>query len=251
MKMTAEQLKFLDKLVSDLANALPAVEEFGTEDGDTYEIPHTVSNAMSEKYPEMKAFSGITKLCVTVPELPFVVKIPYTGIWEYYKDYDDCCGNCGECTLEVCCENREGEYHFSEFFYNYCDKEIRDYEDAIEIYPEAAEILVPTEYYISLNGHKFYLQEKVNVYHYDDEVTKHPVYRKRAKLVDEYYRKKSYYINNQWSVKAIQFFGTQKFFDFVAKLYYVGNIFGDLHSGNLGYRFNGAPCILDFAGFNN
>lgn len=251
MKMTAEQSKFLDKLVSDLVNVLPATDKFGTEDGDTYEMPHTVSNAMSEEYPEMKVFSGISKLCVVVPELPFVVKIPYTGIWEYYQDCDDCCGNCEECTLDECCNEREGEYHFSEFFYDYCDKEIRDYEEAIEICPEAAEILVPTEYYTSLNGHKFYLQEKVDVYHHDEEITKHPVYRKRAKLVDEYYRKKNYYINNQWSVKAIQFFGAQKFFDFVAKLYYVENIFGDLHSGNLGYRLNGAPCILDFAGFNN
>jgi len=251
MKMTPEQLKFLDKLVNDLANVLPAVEKFGTEDGDTYGIPHTVSNAMSEEYPEMKAFSGISKLCVVVPELPFVVKIPYTGTWEDYPDCDDCCGNCEECTLEVCCNDRKGGYHFSEYSYDYCEKEIRDYEAAIEICPEAAELLVPTEYYTSLNGHKFYLQEKVDVYHYDDEITKNPVYRKRAKLVDEYYRKKSYYINNQWSVKAIQFFGVPKFFDFVAKLYDVKNIFRDLHSGNLGYRFNGAPCILDFAGFDN
>ena len=249
--MTPEQLKFLDKLVNDLANVLPAGEEFGTEDGDTYGITYIVSNAMSEEYPEMKAFSGISKLCVVVPELPFVVKIPYTGTWEYYPDCDDCCGNCEECTPEVCCNDREGEYHFSEYSYDYCEKEIGDYEAAIEICPEAAELLVPTEYYTSLNGHKFYLQEKVDVYHYDGEITEHPVYRKRAKLVDEYYRKKSYYINNQWSVKAIQFFGAPKFFDFVAKLYDVENIFRDLHSENIGYRFNGAPCILDFAGFDN
>lgn len=249
--MTPEQLKFLDKLVSDLAKALPAVEKFGTEEDDANEIMDTVYDAIGKEYPEMKMYSGISKLCIIVPELPFAVKIPYTGIWEYYQDLDDCCSNCEKCTLEVCCYKREGQYEFSEFYCDYCDKEIRDYEEAVEICPEAAEILIPTEYYATQNGHKFYLQEKVNVYHHDDEITKHPVYRRRARLIEDYYRKKHYYINNQWSVKAIQFFGAQKFFDFVGKLYYVENIFGDLHSGNLGYRLNGAPCILDFAGFNN
>lgn len=251
MKMTIEQKEFLNTLIDDVSKALPPVEKFGTDDGDADEIINKVFNEIGNSYPEMEINSGISKLCVSVPELPFVVKVPYKGIWNYSYNDEDCCGDCDQCTLEVCCNETEGTYEFSEFTYNYCDKEIEDYESAVEICPEAAEILVPTEYYTAHEGYEFYIQEKVDVYSYDDEITKQPVYSKRAKLVDNYCGKKNYYINNQWSVKAIQFFGAQKFFAFVAKLYDVENIFRDLHTGNLGYRLNGAPCILDFAGFNN
>lgn len=247
--MTKKEEILLNELIGKIIDLAPEYEHFGTEDGDTDEdhLPIYFDSDFFDKFKDARIASGISKMVIILPELPFVVKIPYAGIYAYdyedeYEEYD-CHNRYGD-------YDEEGEGHFKFFRYDYCAKEIDDYERAVNACPEAENFLLPSEFYTEINGYKFYLQEKVKGYNSIIEDDLDAKTSRRRTLVDKLLHKKDIYLNSTWGALAISFFGTKKFMSFVDTLYVSQHsIFADLHCGNLGIRANGAPCILDFADF--
>ena len=55
-----------------------------------------------------------------------------------------------------------------------------------------------------------------------------------------------------WIANAIEKYGLEAYRKFVDFIYNQRpEVSGDLHLGNVGYRLDGTPCILDYAGWSH
>jgi hypothetical protein len=209
-------------------------EDFGPdEDGCDYGemIEEVTIQLPRDKYQYR---CGATQFVIIADDLDYVVKIPFCGCWEF--PYDE--------------EKEERIYSYGlEFFSfekyrNYCDHAIDIYEKA-EL-SEVNDIFAETIFLgKSKNGYPIYIQEKIAATWEDDETPRNPSRDSMRKASDiAAHRLSPFPI--QWVAVAIENYGE----DFVEKLIdFCKENVDDLHHGNIGYRTDGTPVIIDYAGY--
>ena len=207
-------------------------EEFGCDEcNDITESMDEVIDALdldSEEYNY-----GATKFVIYLNNKE-VIKIPFNGEW-FYQYPDD---------------NLEEGWFFDPFQYhkgNYCDKEMELYAEAEEFGIE--QIFSNIEFVgMSKNDIPIYKSERVHLFCYDEnEKQSSKEAMESVRMMNAEVNRVSSYFNVNWLGNAIDYYGEEfirKVLKFIDK-----HGLSDFHGGNLAYRDNGAPVIIDYAGF--
>lgn len=199
--------------------------------------------------PEVETHWGATQVCIIDPDLEDVIKIFFNGEFENIYDEDD----------------YGYDVEFTEFCHDYANIAETIYKDAKELgfgdFFAAFEKIGETDG----SGRPVFRQEYVTPL--EDGGDSHPskkaidiVVKKQNthnddennSLFDEVAymeRAKWRTFDTNWTAAAIDAYGyelVERFLSFVRET----NIYLDMHSGNYGYRKDGTPCILDWAGFD-
>lgn len=214
--------------VKDILNiSFPA--EFGSnEDGeDTYAIEDVYNQLDSN----VKTAYGASKFVILLNDKE-VVKVPFNGCF-WYDDIDE-----------------EGGWRFDEFNNNdYCATEAAIYADAVALGVE--KFFASTKYYGStVEGTPIYISERVyGLYENDDaryKITSSEDSNKKATEIRNGYS--SPIACTEWLAKAIEFYGINAVMDLLAfiELEHIS----DFHTGNIGFRKDGSPVILDYSGYD-
>ncbi len=172
---------------------------------------------------------GISKFVVFLNDKE-VVKIPFNGVFKYNENSDD-------------------YDNFNEFsVINYCEIEANYYEEAKEW--GVAEFFAGTRFVGYTKDHTpFYVSERINATIDDmwnkvseDSIHAAHVYADSRKGV------RGRKLSDHWLALALERYGkakVDKFIDFL-----VAFDINDLHQGNIGFRDNGDPVLIDYSGFN-
>ena len=179
---------------------------------------------------------GVSKMAIIIPGCSLVIKIPFNGKW-----YSDSTWN----EEKQCYEEKEDLFEPFYEYEDYCALEESVYQNA-----EAAgfeQYLAKTSFYKTIKNCYVYVQEKVYTLYSDKASTPSEGSRKK---IDE--RNDEYLGSKDWSACFIDFFGEEAFENFYHYCEYEGKvcIANDLHSGNIGFRVDGSPVILDYSGWN-
>ena len=188
---------------------------------------------------------GMSKFVITAPSLgDIVIKVPFSGTYDYYGD--DCADNFSKNDIVI----NEGDYWYTYTpFYkqDYCQIEYKKYK---ALWRKNLDCFVAkTQYYKTLpNGISVFLQEKV-IPKYDDWHNRKPSLRSKD-IAKRWIYNDVLALDSTWLASCIDFYGepkTRRFMD------YCNNedtdILADPHSGNLGYREDNTPVILDYSNF--
>ena len=181
---------------------------------------------------------GVSKMAIIIPGCSLVIKIPFNGQWKYEERYNKETG-----------EYEEGEEYFEPFYEyeDYCALEESVYKNA-----EAAgfdQYLAKTSFYKAIKNCCVYVQEKVFGLYSDKASTPTDDSRRKIKA-----RRDGYIGTSDWSACFIDFFGEDAFEKFYNYCVYGDDehemcIEDDLHAGNIGFRADGSPVILDYSGW--
>ena len=181
---------------------------------------------------------GVSKMAIIIPGCSLVIKIPFNGQWKYEEKYNKETG-----------EYEEGEEYFEPFYEydDYCALEESVYKNA-----EAAgfdQYLAKTSFYKAIKNCYVYVQEKVFGLYSDKASTPTDDSRRKIKA-----RRDGYIGTSDWSACFIDFFGEDAFEKFYNYCVYGDDehemcIDDDLHAGNIGFRADGSPVILDYSGW--
>ena len=181
---------------------------------------------------------GVSKMAIIIPGCSLVIKIPFNGQWKYEERYNEETG-----------EYEEGEECFEPFYEydDYCALEADVYKNA-----EAAgfdQYLAKTSFYKAIKNCYVYVQEKVFGLYSNKASTPTDDSRRKIKA-----RGGGYIGTSDWSACFIDFFGEDAFEKFYNYCVYGDDehemcIDDDLHAGNIGFRADGSPVILDYSGW--
>ena len=181
---------------------------------------------------------GVSKMAIIIPGCSLVIKIPFNGQWKYEEKYNKETG-----------EYEKGEEYFEPFYEydDYCALEESVYKNA-----EAAgfdQYLAKTSFYKAIKNCYVYVQEKVFGLYSDKASTPTDDSRRKIKA-----RRDGYIGTSDWSACFIDFFGEDAFEKFYNYCVYGDDehemcIDDDLHAGNIGFRADGSPVILDYSGW--
>ena len=190
--------------------------------------------------------NGISKVAIIFYDLPFVLKIPFNGHWEYDYEYD------AEHDEWYDTEEPRFNYFYCARAYDssdYCWNEL----DKVELAQDRGygELLADmADVYTDSNGRHFYIQEKVLPLHEASSVVSKPSNDslKKAQSMDSIYNS----CNVEWRASVIEHYGEQFWISFVnwnesGDLGYLE----DMHGGNYGYRYDGTPVLFDVAGYRD
>lgn len=222
----------LTKVFNEIVKKVP--ENFGWDEYNTEEENTAViSEALKDAKVAEGAYRGATKAVAVVSGCSSVLKVPYSGKWDYDKSVD-----CDYFT------RFEGADNSKDHNWDYCLTEYEVYEAAKE---NGLDIFFPkTEIMGECESGTVIKQERVlDFYEYcsiSEDRTIELVYLD-AKYCD--------LINSQWIAAAIERYGktmVDKLIDFLEDNFPI--VVEDLHNGNIGFRENGDPIILDFSGWN-
>lgn len=185
---------------------------------------------------------GASKFVIIDKSCSHVVKIPFHGTEHYEDIYNE--------------ETDEYEYtddsYFEDFYgamtdgWNYCGDEAYIYSLAEEAGFEKffAETKLLT--YTKREGIPIYIQERVESF--SRGKTKSKASEKSKEIAEVYHNNVHLArIHKDWIADAIEFYGEDYVREFLEWYKEYAN---DLHSGNIGYRFNGEPVILDYSGYH-
>ena len=211
--------------VKDILNiSFPA--EFGSDE-DT-EVTYAIEDVYDQLDGTVKTAYGASKFVIFIND-DEVVKIPFNGCYWYDED-------------------AEGGWRFDEFNNNdYCATESAVYADAVALGVE--KFFASTKYYGStIEGTPIYVAERVYTLYENDElrnktnVTKDSI--NTAKEISIEYHK---HFPQIWLEKAVEYYGEQAVIDLMAfiDLEHIN----DFNTGNVGFRKDGSPVILDYSGY--
>ena len=208
--------------VNDMKNLI-VPDQFG---GDEDDYENASFNRIIDQIGEDIQYAyGASKFVIFPEEEDIVIKLPLNGEFHWNSDDDD----------------------YTEFTYlrntNYCEDEEQIYfmakKAGIEFFFAATECGGFTK-----NGVPFYVSTRILTEIAADVV----VPSENSKSLAKKYRKEySYCLPYHWLAEAIEYYGNNKvlqLINFVDK--YKIN---DIHTGNVGYRADGAPCIFDYSGY--
>lgn len=125
--------------------------------------------------------------------------------------------------------------------FDYCAREYENYKDAVKVGIEG--LFAKTEYLGTINGHKVYAQERLNLNDYLD--TNNYSRSDRGRYSTSYSR--SVGICDALAESIICSYGTETYEKFVEFCEYKS--INDLHMGNF-VGVEGAPVIYDFSGYH-
>lgn len=174
--------------------------------------------------------NGVSKVVIDIEKLPFVIKLPFDGMWNYdeeeEKDYFE--RYCGA---------------YSKYGDNYCEAELR-YTRLLE--EEGYGYLVPEmDFLCVVDDRPFYIQSRVrplieccnNLTPTEDSLQKALNCRGPFDLT--------------WRALAYDFYGEEVFNGFLEwATNNAPDVISDAHGGNYGIDMAGRPVLLDISGFN-
>lgn len=190
--------------------------DFGTYEGDLLDIPtELVSTHTQFAY-------GVTKLVIFLNDSE-VVKVPFNGGFE---DEDE-------------------EYFYCFEIENYCEREAYFYDEAVNA--GVSEFFAKTKFagYAEC-GRPLYKSERV--FEYMSEKTldiRHKEPSQKAK--NNASNSECGVLPFDWLARAYDYYGEEKVKKFIAFLDEFD--ITDLHNGNIGFRENGAPVLLDYSDY--
>lgn len=220
--------------------ALHLPDDFGIADDEavqSLDIDYLARDLAAVRCPSFRIFHGVSKAVINIQELPFVIKIPFNGMWYYDYTVDD-----------------DETNYFVEFQYageksnDYCWLEKSLSEEATEAGFGA---LVPEIMYVGeFNGHNFYLQEKVVPFDEESQPLSHS-----SRESQEAVKQLSYdyrVCSPAWIAAIIESYGESYWKHFVDWGNSEGfGILEDMHARNYGFRCDGRPVIFDIGGFSD
>lgn len=223
----------IDKeLVNQVVSALDIPEDFGLFDSETTSVTNDYEDIIAHNFNGYLA-SGVTKLVIVLSSLNYVIKIPYSGEWSVNYDDDELIFT----PFEYANDLAEFDIHNSNW--DYCENEVTKYNIAKE---HGFADFFPETVYV---GNGVYAQEKCMEID-EEEYTPSESSRALCRTNWKHFRG----IDADWVALAIDWYGfdrVMKFFDFIDEY----RMNEDLHRGNIGFRMNGAPIILDFSGYRD
>lgn len=203
----------------------------------------------SEYFPEVPSGceikAGCSKMVFIFKDNPFVIKTPFRQIEsddqiEYECDLEECDRDCSNCS---CCTHYIGSGGIEDLSCDYCDLEEEVYLKSVEAGVDR--FFCKTTFLGDANGEfPVYLQERCaapGLYN----TTRNP----SKDSLNRFYQDSSNCIfGPTYDAFIVDFYGE----DFHKKLAQFITDYGidDFHSGNMGFRANGEPCIYDYSGFN-
>ena len=205
---------------------------FGSdEDG---EQTYVIEEVYSQLDNTVKTAYGASKFIIFLNDKE-VIKIPFNGCFWY------------DCELE---QETGDPWRFDEFIHkDYCAIEEEKYDKAVDAGLE--KFFASTQYCGNTkNNVPVYISERVCTFFDNASV------REKTDTISEnsWEKAKSYKksfnskIHEEWLARAIEYYGedaVSALLDFIKK----ENIY-DLHTDNIGFRYNGAPVILDYSSYN-
>lgn len=197
---------------------------------------------------------GISKLVIIAPSLKnTVIKIPFKGFYDKYED-----DGYNKHKDIVYFDENLYEYDFSAFENartkdrtDYCAVEYEKYQKLKDLNFEI--FVAETAFYTTLsNGIKIYIQEKAYSSEDDPNWSSRKSTQRSHNLARHWSEDEGITINTEWVGLCIDKYGeeiTKKFLDYCN--YKDPIIISDCHCGNIGYRMDGTPLIIDYSGFEN
>lgn len=255
----------MNKILTEIISKIVIPAEFGPRDDEDFELPPIFYEVLSKYDVEWDWRNGASKLVLVFPEFGVALKIPFNGFFERYNETPEF-SECADCEVSRCCRNNcpfsiewETNEGFSEFSgadvednWNYCKVEAEYYQIAKDAGCE--KFFARTEFLgLTANNYPVYIQELcIPSDECGDDVEKkynscsqHS--KTKAKEIREQTRD---YFGRYWSTLAVEVYGEELFETFLkyfAKEH--SEMFGDMHSGNYGYRADGTPVIFDFSDY--
>lgn len=222
----------LTKVFNEIVKKVP--EKFGWDEYNTdKENTAIISEALKDANVAGGTYCGATKAVAVISGCSSILKVPYSGKWDYDESVD-----CDYFTRFRGADNSE------DHGWDYCLTEYEVYEAAKE---NGLDIFFPkTEIMGECKSGTIIKQEKVlDFYEYcpvsEDETIKF------VNSDIKYYC----FADSLWVAAAIERYGkamVDKLIDFLENNFPI--VIEDLHNGNIGFRKNGEPIILDFSGWN-
>lgn len=249
------------KIVEDILSIMTIPVQFGgNPDYNDYSmldgIGEKIRDYIDEKELEcpFSTDSGVSKGVIIFEKLGIVIKIPYVGLYERATD----CSNCGWENCETCplteedleddfipFDNADDIYELKRYSnWDYCENELVKYEKARE--EGFVDFFPKTEFYGLVDGHPVYLQEKVKSFYAGLE--DRPPSRVARESYENSRRVQSAPISEEWLLQAIDFYGLERLESFLVFIEKEG-LDDDLHDGNIGFNYQNAPILLDWAGW--
>lgn len=198
-------------------------------DEDT-EVTTAIERVYDQLDKNVETAFGVSKFVIFLNN-DEVAKIPFNGSFWYDS-------------------NEEDGYRFDEFNNSdYCATEAAVYADAVALGVE--KFFASTKYYgKTAEGTPVYISERVYSLYEDDnirsKITSSEASNKKATEIKTDY---SVHISStEWLAKAIEFYGADaviNLIDFI-ELEHIN----DFHSGNIGFRKDGSPVLLDYSGYD-
>ena len=198
--------------------------------------------------------SGISKLVIFVQGEPFVIKIPYTKLFDDESYNSDLSYWENEDSEEYPEPEREEYYQNFEFAtslevettsnWDYCELECAFYEKAYE--EGLAQYFAKEELYAIVKNHPIYIQEKVTPLEFQKAAFDNNSFKKFDSTRQRCSDLKVKCFSSRWITDFFDYYGEQEFIklsNFLEKM----KIY-DLHEGNLGY-YCGAPVLIDYSDF--
>ena len=200
---------------------------FGSdEDGEETDV---IEDVYAQLDSSVETAYGVSKFVIFLNENE-VVKVPFSGC--YWWD-----------------DNEEGGYRFDEFMNtDYCETEAAIYADAVALGVE--KFFASVKYRgTAEGGTPIYLAERVYSF-YENDTLRYVINSSEDSLKKAGELKKEYCVGfpPEWLAKAIEYYGLNDVIDLIAFVD-LENI-NDFHSGNVGFRKDGSPVILDYSGYH-
>ena len=181
--------------------------------------------------------TGVTKLVIIPKHEKYVIKIPFSGSYNWVGDYEPFYGASGPCED------------------NYCEAELDYYQTAVE--EGFDEFFLPIERVLTDSGYYVYIQAKAESFCCDMEDEDEAQFssiesRKKYRDLDNH-TTITYNFNNieLWMSSCLEQLegNVEKLVNFISFLH-EWSIDQDLHRGNVGYYHN-KPVIIDYGGYND
>ena len=197
---------------------------------------------------------GMSKLVIIAPSLKdIVIKIPFSGVYDkYYDDYDKSHKDITYFDEDLY------EYDFSAFENartkdkaDYCTVEYEKYQKLKDLNFEI--FVAETAFYTTLsNGIKVYIQEKAYSSEDDPNWSNRKSTQRSHNLARHWSEDEGITIDTEWVGLCIDKYGEKKTKEFLDYCNYKDPIIiSDCHCGNIGYRMDGSPLIIDYSGFED
>lgn len=226
-----------------IAEQLYVPEKFGCDEDCEFDSRDLYEQLARLNMGSFHIENGITKAVIIFDNLPYVIKIPFNGMWNYEYDYDEETDEYIESDASFIYFNHARTLDTSDYCWNELDKIVKAYDCGYGcFFPETAVVY-------ENNGWRFYIQEKVRpACERNFTPTTSKDSRDRAANLAIGYR----ICNEDWRAAAIESYGEAILISFVnwndaGTLGYLE----DMHNANYGYRFDGTPVMFDVSGFRD
>lgn len=226
-----------------IAEQLYVPEKFGCDEDCEFDSRDLYEQLARLNMGSFHIENGITKAVIIFDNLPYVIKIPFNGMWNYEYDYDEETDEYIESDASFIYFNHARALDTSDYCWNELDKIVKAYDCGYGcFFPETAVVY-------ENNGWRFYIQEKVRpACERNFTPTTSKDSRDRAANLAIGYR----ICNEDWRAAAIESYGEAILISFVnwndaGTLGYLE----DMHNANYGYRFDGTPVMFDVSGFRD